>query len=179
MSRNARVVIVGFMGAGKTTLARELARLRGCRAVDLDELVAAREGRDPRRLIEEDGEAAFREAETRALREALESAAAQVIALGGGAWTLERNRALVAASGYLTVWLDAPFELCWRRITEGGMERPLARDRESARGLYEERLASYRLADLRLRVGEEDAASSLAARVAGALTEFETRRGET
>jgi shikimate kinase len=164
-----RIVITGFMGAGKTTVARALARLLGCASLDLDDLITAREGRTPQQLIDEDGEAAFREAETRALREALASDEARVIATGGGTWTLERNRALVAAHGCLSVWLDAPFELCWERITGGGAttDRPFARDRERARELYDRRLADYRLASLRVRVtprlGVEELADEIAA----------------
>jgi len=164
-----RIVITGFMGAGKTTVARALARLLDCASLDLDDLVTAREGRTPQQLIDEDGEAAFREAETRALREALETRAARVIAAGGGTWALERNRALVAAHGCLSVWLDAPFELCWERITGGGAaERPFARDRERARELYDRRLADYRLASVRVRVTPPLGVEELAAEIAAA-----------
>jgi shikimate kinase len=168
MRRPRRIVITGFMGAGKTTLARALAPLLGCEALDLDDLVAAREGRTPQQLIDEEGEAAFREAETCALREALESDAVRVVALGGGAWTLEHNRALVARHDCLTVWLDAPFDLCWQRIADdSGEDRPLARDRERAQRLYDERLGAYRLATLRVRstptLRVEDIAAEIAA----------------
>jgi shikimate kinase len=163
-----RIVITGFMGAGKSTVAVALARLLGCASLDLDDAIAAREGRTPQQLIDEDGEAAFREAETRALREALESGAAGVIATGGGAWTLERNRALVADHGCLSVWLDAPFDLCWERVTHGGAEadRPFARDRARARRLYERRLADYALASLRVSVTPRRTAREVAAEVA-------------
>jgi shikimate kinase len=165
-----RIVITGFMGAGKTTVAGALARLLGCASLDLDDFVTAREGRTPQQLIDEDGEAAFREAETRALGEVLERGEVQVIATGGGTWTLERNRALVAARGCLTVWLDAPFELCWERITRGGagVDRPFARDRERARELYERRLADYSLASLRVRVTPRLGAEEVAAEIAAA-----------
>jgi shikimate kinase len=165
-----RIVITGFMGAGKTTVAGALARLLGCSSLDLDAAVTAREGRTPQRLIDEDGEAAFRDAETRALREALETARARVIATGGGTWTLERNRALVAAHGCLSVWLDAPFGLCWERITRGGPQpsRPFARDRAAAGLLYERRLADYALADLRVGVTPRHTAEEVAAEIASA-----------
>jgi shikimate kinase len=171
ISAARRVVITGFMGSGKTTVGGALARLLEVAFLDLDDCVAAAEGRGPRALIDEEGEEYFREAETRALRRALEEGAARVIATGGGAWTVERNRALVAAGGCLSVWLDAPFELCRRRIKEsgGGAERPLARDSERARRLYEERLAAYRLADLRVRVTPRSGAEELAAEIAVAL----------
>lgn len=165
------VVITGFMGAGKTTVGRALARLLGEPFVDLDDAVRELEGRGPRELIDEEGEAYFREAETRALRRVLEGGAARVVATGGGAWTLARNRSLVEEHGCLSVWLDAPFDLCVRRIdSEGARDaRPFARDIERARRLYEERLAAYGLADLRVPVAREMGADELAAEIAAAL----------
>ena len=158
---HARVVLTGFMGAGKTTVGRALARLLGVTFLDLDDGVTASEGRGPRELIDAEGEDYFRAAETRALRRELEGGAARVIATGGGAWTIERNRALVNAHGCLSVWLDAPYDLCRRRIEECGRpERPFARDPARARELYEERLAAYRLADLRVSVAPETGATS-------------------
>ncbi|HEX5708857.1 MAG TPA: shikimate kinase [Pyrinomonadaceae bacterium] len=167
-----RVVIVGFMCAGKTNVARELARRLGCAWADMDERIAARAGRTPRELIEEEGEEAFREVETRVLAELLgDDEGARVVAAGGGTWTLERNRALLARHGCLSVWLDAPFELCWQRIErEGGAaSRPLARDAASARRLYDERLPVYRLADLRVNAFDGRTPDALAEEVAEAL----------
>ena len=122
-------------------------------------------------MIDSEGEEYFRAAETRALGRALEQGAASVIATGGGAWALERNRALVAAHGCLSVWLDAPFDLCLGRIDAGGGpgERPLARDPARARRLYEERLAAYRLAGLRVPVTPRSTVEELAAEIAAAL----------
>ena len=170
MSRR-RVVITGFMGAGKTTVGRALANLLGETFIDLDDAVRELEGRGPRELIDEEGEDYFRESETRALRRVLEGGAARVVATGGGAWTLARNRALVAAHGSLSVWLDAPFDLCIQRIEgEGNRDsRPFARDVERARRLYEERLAAYSQADLRVSVAPEATADELAAEIAAAL----------
>lgn len=170
MSR-ARVVITGFMGAGKTTVGRALANLLGEPFIDLDDAVRELEGRGPRELIDEEGEDYFREAETRALRDVLERGEARVVATGGGAWTLARNRALVAEHGGLSVWLDAPFDLCLQRIdTEGARDaRPFARDTERARRLYAERLAAYQQADLRVHVTTGAAAEELAAQIADAL----------
>lgn len=168
MSQSRRIVITGFMGAGKTTVAHALARLLGCAALDLDDLITEREGRTPQRLIDEDGEAVFRDAETRALAFALVSNDARVIATGGGAWTMKRNRALVAAHGCLSVWLDAPFELCWERIIGDDDARPFARDIDKARRLYGERLAAYGLAQLRVRVTPQLRVEEVAARIVAA-----------
>ena len=170
MSRRP-VVITGFMGAGKTTVGRALARLLGETFIDLDDAVREFEGRGPRELIDEEGEDYFREAETRAFSRVLERGEARVVATGGGAWTLARNRSLTASHGCLSVWLDAPFDLCLRRIdTEGARDsRPFARDTERARRLYAERLAAYREADLRVRVSEGRSAEDLAAEIAATL----------
>ncbi len=167
MSRPSRIIfITGFMGAGKTTVAAALAQRLDCRAIDLDRLIAEREGRTAQTIIEEEGEARFREIETRALREALENGAGCVIALGGGTWTLEQNRSLITEHQGYTVWLDAPFELCWRRIKSEGNVRPLARDPQMARHLYDERRAIYRLAALRVQASETRSADDMASEIA-------------
>jgi shikimate kinase len=148
-----RVVIVGFMGAGKSSVARELARLLDAFVVDLDDSITEREGHTPQELIDVDGEPAFRAAETRALADALDKGAARIIALGGGALTAPATRELLAQRDCFMIWLDAPFELCWQRIA-GDETRPFARERESARRLYEERREFYELADCRVEVSE-------------------------
>lgn len=163
------IVLTGFMGAGKTTIAASLARQLTCPLADLDAMISERERRSVPTLIREDGEARFRAIETSALREALESRAAEaaslVIALGGGAWTLERNRALIREHQGFTVWLDASFELCWQRITRTQEERPLARTRRDTRLLYDERRPLYELAALRVEVSEERSAAKVAAEI--------------
>jgi len=145
-----RIVIVGFMGCGKTTVAKALAERLGCAMVDLDSFITDREGRSPAEIIVQDSEPQFREIEKRALKVVLEENAARVIALGGGAWMIEANRALVAQHDCLSVWLDAPFELCWERIQSSGTPRPLAPERESAEALYDSRRPAYGLAQIRI-----------------------------
>jgi shikimate kinase len=160
------VVIVGFMGSGKTTVAHELARQLGCGAIDLDDLITEREKRSPKVIIEQDGEEGFREIETRTLREVLDEGAARVIAVGGGAWTIAENRKLIAERAAFIAWLDASFELCWERIEASGKTRPLARSREMAQKLYDERRPIYELAGARIRIHANESAEETAGKIA-------------
>ena len=163
------IIITGFMGSGKTTVAHSLARILDCTAIDLDQFITERVGRTPREVIEHDGESAFREIETQLLRELLGQDAARVIALGGGAWTVEKNRDLIAEREGFAVWLDAPFTLCWQRIAAAGRKRPLARNFDQARKLYELRRPVYELAALRVSVagkGVDESAGFIARRLA-------------
>jgi len=153
------------MGCGKTSVAKALAGQIGSDFIDLDSFITERCGKSPAELIQQNCEQAFREIETSALREVLTLDDAQVIALGGGAWTIEENRALVESHGYLAVWLDAPFELCWSRIQSGDTVRPLAPDREAAQALYQSRRQTYELASLKLAVDEPDSPESIARRI--------------
>lgn len=172
-SKRHAIVLTGFMGAGKTTVAASLARQLNCPLLDLDAMIEQCEGRSAASVINEDGEARFREIETRILREALESAADCVIALGGGAWTLERNRALISEHECVTVWLDASFQLCWMRITrELRRERPLGKTRRRTRQLYDERRPLYELAALRVDVNAERSAAKVAAEIINRLADI-------
>ena len=159
------IVIIGFMGTGKTTVARMLAKRLNCFVVDLDELITENTGRSPGEILERDGEAAFREIESRTLKEVFDEEVG-VVALGGGAWTVAGNRELIAQHDGFTVWLDAPFDLCWRRIEHEGESRPLAPSRAAAEKLYRERLPVYELANLRIPVAEGDSAEDIAMRIA-------------
>lgn len=161
------IVITGFMGSGKTCVARALAAHLSCAATDLDEMITSL-GRTPGELITQEGEAAFREIETQVLRQTLNDGA-RVIALGGGAWTIPVNRNLIADFDCLTVWLDVPFDLCWQRIIAAGGDRPLARDQEQARALYRIRQPSYELAKLRVEATDDIDANEVAQRVAAVL----------
>jgi shikimate kinase len=163
---NRRIIILGFMACGKTTVARELARLLELASVDLDSFVSDREGRSPAEIIAADGEPAFREIETRALNDVLTKSDAQVISLGGGTWTIPANRTLIALHDCVTVWLDAPFDLCWQRIIEGGETvRPLAPNHDTARNRYEARRTDYALAENRIVVSALDDRETIANQV--------------
>lgn len=168
-----RIVLTGFMGAGKTTVARVLAARLGCTMLDMDDYIVGRAGQSIEAIIDAEGEARFRQIETEALRVILARGAPRVIALGGGTWTIDENRALIAAhDDCLTVWLDAPFALCWQRIANAPdtvAVRPLARDRNHAHALYDARRSAYELAARHVRAGEERGAEDVAAEIASII----------
>ena len=163
-----RIAIIGFMGSGKTTIARELGALLHCDWIDLDELIEKHERRSTRQIIESNGEEEFRRIETRVLQEELSTGSARVIALGGGAWMIADNRQLLKDRDVLTVWLDAPFDVCWKRIAESSdvRPRPLAPNREMAKRLYDERRPIYRSADLHIVVENLKTAGQVAEEIA-------------
>ena len=160
-----RIVITGFMGSGKTRIARELARRLDLEMVDLDDRITATRRRSPAQLIVEEGEEAFRVIESDVLRELLETDVARVIALGGGAWIQEVNRKLIDRFGFLSVWLDVPFDVCWARIESSGEDRPLGRTREQAHALFDKRRSIYQLARIHIPVTTEDTLDSVLTRI--------------
>jgi shikimate kinase len=165
---NRRIVITGFMGSGKSSVASALARLLDCDFVDLDDEISRSSGRSPGKIISEDGEETFRKIESEALLRVLEDEV-RVIALGGGAWTVPGNRELIGEFGCFTVWLDLPFEVCWSRIAAAGVHRPLAPEREQASRLYEQRRLMYSLAELHLKADDSTHSPKLAIEIVASL----------
>ena len=151
-----KLVITGFMGCGKTRIARELAKRLNLELIDLDQRITRREGRSPAQLINEEGEASFRSIESDVLREVLASSDRCVIALGGGAWIEERNRDLIERYSFTSIWLDATFEVCWARIKASDEERPLGKTRAEAQARYDRRRPIYALARVHIPVRAEE-----------------------
>jgi len=169
MNNNSRIVIIGFMGCGKTTVAMALAARLECGMLDLDAVISAQQNMSIAELIRERGESAFRDAETSALQVVLDRLQPRIIALGGGAWTLDRNRDLIKKHECVTVFLDAPYDLCWQRIADHPAHRPLALDETNAEKLYRERHPQYALARIRVEVTDRMSADDLAAEIAEAI----------
>ena len=160
-----RVVLVGFMASGKTTVGAELARLLGWAFRDMDLWIEERTGRSVAELFRERGEAGFREEERRAAEEAA-VLVRHVVAAGGGAFAFSETRRALQA-GAVSVWLKCDVDTVLRRLPDGAV-RPLAANHETIRRLFAEREPSYRLADLAV----ETAACTpeeVARRVAAAL----------
>jgi shikimate kinase len=145
--RTDKLYLVGFMGAGKTTVARALGRRIGWRVEDVDERIEARERRSVSAIFAQDGESHFRQIERDVLAELLPIRDA-VVATGGGTFAEGTNRSAMLADGAV-VWLDLPFERLVERVPPDG-RRPLASDREQMAQLYERRQAAYSQAHLRI-----------------------------
>lgn len=141
------IVFIGFMGAGKSTAAGEVAATLGTQPLDSDALIEQELGHSIAEEFATKGEEAFRDLEERIACRLLENAPRDaVMALGGGSILSERVRAALAT--HVTVLLDVDAERAWQRVRAVGDERPLARERSSFVGLHAERRALYeRLAD--------------------------------
>ncbi len=153
------VLLVGFMGAGKSSVGRALGRRLGWRFEDLDERIQARERRTIEQIFRESGEAGFRRIEEAALRDLLaelESSTPLIAALGGGAFVQAENARLITALGAPTVFLDAPVEELWQRCQAKPDQRPLRREQDQFRRMYEARRPGYLLATMRIDTSGKD-----------------------
>jgi len=121
------IVLVGMMGAGKSSVGRVLAARLGRPLLDTDDLVEEATGRSVREIWATDGEPAYRELEAGVLAEALAAPAPSVIAAGGGIVLRAGNRATLASSGAYVVWLLADVDVLVQRARHGG-HRPLLDD---------------------------------------------------
>ena len=138
------------MGAGKTTVARALAKRLGWRAIDIDQLIEEREHTTVADLFARKGEPYFRATERSVLVEQLGVRHA-VVATGGGTFADPQNRALINGDG-TSIWLDVPLSLLIQRVPADG-RRPLAADRAEFERLYATRRAAYEQAHRRVDAG--------------------------
>jgi len=147
------VVLVGFMGAGKTTAGRELSKVLNWSFYDLDALIEGRTGRTVPAMFAEQGEAAYRKLEAQELRELFQMLEDEpaVIALGGGAFVQEPIRQIIRDHSASVVYLDVGLEEALHRCASAPGNRPLLQDRAQVTLLYEQRLPYYRTADLEVR----------------------------
>jgi shikimate kinase len=148
--RADKIYLVGFMAAGKTTVARALADRLDWQAIDIDELIEQRERSTVAEIFAKQGEAYFRGVERMVLFEQL-MPRHLVVATGGGTFADAQNRAAINGDG-VSVWLDVPIDRLIARVPADG-RRPLAADRAGFERLYHLRRVAYEQAHLRLDAG--------------------------
>lgn len=139
-----RIYLVGFMGCGKSVIGKRLSFLLKLPFYDMDKEIVRRAGKSIPAIFEEDGEARFRELETRFLKEFKSDSC--IIATGGGVAMNEENRRIMRETG-LVLFLDAPFKDIWRRIHRDS-NRPIVKraSREEIEELYKKRYPAYKQA---------------------------------
>jgi shikimate kinase len=147
------VCLIGFMGAGKTSVGRELARRMGWTFQDLDEIIERNQGKPVADIFAGAGEAEFRRLESATLEQVLSRKSAcgnTVLALGGGAFVQPHNRIALEKSGAISILLEAPLEELQRRCASDRHTRPLAREATRFAQLFAARRAAYELARVRV-----------------------------
>lgn len=156
------VFLVGFMGAGKSSVGRSLGQRLNWLFEDLDDRIEQSEKRKIAEIFRESGEPHFRRAEHAALQQVLEELRGgvvkeRIVALGGGAFVQPANAALLRATGVPIVFLDAPVEELWQRsrsqAEQAATERPLLSNFEQFRTLHQTRRRSYAKAPVKIETG--------------------------
>ena len=170
LKRTPGIYVVGFMGAGKSTVGRHLAYRLGWSFFDTDAEIEAAEKAAIADIFALRGEPEFRSIETAIIGQhvrSIERGCPAVLALGGGAFSQPGNRQQLQNNG-ITVWLDCPFETLRHRVGQAS-HRPLARDPEAFAALFEARRHHYCLADVHIPISSEDPEIAVAAILAHPL----------
>lgn len=162
-----RIYLVGFMGAGKTTVGRELASALDLPFFDLDDLVESAEGMSIREIFGAHGEPYFRNRERDLLRTTA-LASRGVIATGGGTFTFRENIEIIQNAG-TSVYLAASYTTLRDRIDGTSAERPMFHDEMALHRLYESRRTFYEEADIMIEVSHREAPASVSRRIVAAL----------
>ncbi len=148
------VFLVGFMGAGKSSVGRALGQRLTWIFEDLDDRIEVRERRTVAEIFRDSGEAEFRRAEHAMLQEALSELRGggfKIVALGGGTFAQASNHEAIQDSGVPTVFLDAPLGELWNRCDQQlGAKRPLMASKNKFRETHKARLPYYETATLRV-----------------------------
>lgn len=144
------IFLVGFMGAGKTTVGQTLANQLNRDFLDLDTVIERQAGKSIQQIFVEHGEPEFRRIERQAI-ETCRELNNVIVALGGGAYLAEENRKTLREIG-VTIWLDCPIEICFERV-RGDSLRPLLGDEEDMKALLDKRRPAYALADYFVQTG--------------------------
>jgi shikimate kinase len=171
MVRMRGIFLVGFMGAGKSSVGAAVADRLGIRFIDLDDEISRRLGSTIPEIFARRGEAVFRAAEHDELARFADIDDV-VVATGGGAFCSESNRDMIHRSGGVSVFLDVPWEELQARLVSDHRGRPMYDDTGQAQRLYEERLQHYRCAMVKVSLDGIEAPVEVAGRVIESLREI-------
>ncbi|MCL1910397.1 MAG: hypothetical protein FWG05_05625 [Kiritimatiellaeota bacterium] len=164
-----KILLTGFMGAGKSTVGKILAECLGFAFVDLDVEIEKSTGRTIPKIFSSDGEVGFRAIEREAAVAAFSATGSVIIASGGGFPILPENRALTRDKNALVFNLALPFDETWRRVSNN-TNRPLARDYGQTKALFEKRAPVYReFCDC--EISATDTPESIADKIVGIMTD--------
>jgi len=159
MSKNKNIVLIGFMGVGKGSVAREVIKHSDYIAIDTDDLIESMENRKIKKIFEAEGEAYFRDLEKRVAKWLQSSVENTLISTGGGFYKQENLKKIGTI-----ILLDSPFDAIIKRIKEHPnaekklKKRPLLSDLKAAKKLYDERRPEYlKLADIVIDVTDKSA----------------------
>lgn len=143
MTDSSSIFITGFMGAGKTTIAKYLSSLMGMAWFDLDSVIQKHEQMSVQEIFRLKGESYFREQEYRVINQINTP---WVVSLGGGAYIERRVRQLISVKGW-SVLLDVPFDVLWERV-KNKKKRPLVKSYGELSWLMDQRKFLYQVADI-------------------------------
>lgn len=164
------VVMIGMMGAGKTAVGTQLAKLLSVPFIDSDDEIVRAANHTIAEIFERDGEPFFRQKESQVIARLLDGPPA-VLSTGGGAFMSPENRALIADKG-VSVWLRADLDLLWNRVRHK-TTRPLLHTnnpRQTLKEIFQARVPIYALADLAVDAEADLPIDGMARRVLGALS---------
>jgi len=156
------IILIGFMGVGKGSIAREIIKISDYMAVDTDDLIESMENRKIKKIFEEDGEKYFRKLEKKVAHWLEKSVKNTLISTGGGFYKVDNLKKIGTI-----VLLDAPFEKILERIQNHPnakkklAKRPLLKDLKKAKELYELRRPEYlKIADVVIDVSDKSLSKS-------------------
>lgn len=164
LKRTPGLYVVGFMGAGKTTVGRHLAHRLGWNFFDTDQEIEHAEASTIAEIFAQRGETEFRRIESAIIRQHvqwIERGRPAVLALGGGAFADPANRRILEPNG-ISIWLDCPLPVVERRVAQNA-DRPLARDPVLLAALFDSRREHYLLADVHVAIESDDPEVTVAA----------------
>ncbi len=152
MSKN--IVLIGFMGVGKGTIAREIVKKSGIFAIDTDDLIESMENRKIKKIFQEEGEEYFRKLESKTAKWLEKNVKNTLISTGGGFYKVKNIKKIGTV-----IYLQASFEAILKRIKEHPnaskklKKRPLLKDLDKAKKLFSQRVKQYeKLADIIINV---------------------------